>query len=84
MTTEYYNLLARVEYPGDKGCRMEVIPLPDWIHITITETLEDKYLEVHSRIHMDKRARVGPTYSLTFSDYEIIKDLSGEISSRYL
>lgn len=84
MTREYYHLLVRVEYQSERGYRMETTPLPDWIHITITETLEDKYLEVHSRIHMNKRARVGPTYSLAFSDFEIIRDLSGEISRRYL
>jgi len=80
----YNYLLCRVEYPAEGGYRMEPSPLPPWINLRIVESDSDKKLIVHSRIHVNKEVRVGPIYSNAFSDRDIIKDLSGEISSRFL
>jgi len=80
----YDHLLTRVEYPRERGYRMEAIRLPKWIHIRITDTEHHKYLTVHSRIHVNKEVRVGPSYSLAFTDHEIIKELSSDISYRFL
>jgi hypothetical protein len=80
----YNYLLSRVEYPIERGYRIETTPLPDWIYVVITKQGDDKYLTVRSRIHMNKEVRIGPTYSVDFSDWDILKDLSGEISKRFL
>lgn len=80
----YDYLYVRVEYPAERGYRMEPRPLPSWIYVTITRGKNNKYLTVYSRIHVDKNKRVGPTYSLDYSDEEVLKNLSGEIYSRYL
>ena len=82
----YHHLMCRVEYPRERGYRMESSPLPDGIYLSITEDKEkdNKHLTVHSRIHMDKAVKVGPDYSCAFSDRDIIQDLSGEISRRFL
>lgn len=80
----YDHLLCRVEYPAEGGYRMEPKQLPGWIHITITEQDDSKFLTVHSRIHMNKEVKVGPSYSVDFRDRDIIKDLSGKISYRFL
>lgn len=82
--TTYNHLLTRVEYPRERGYRMEPSPLPSWIYITIEEEKGSKHLTVHSKIHVNKRSKVGPSYSMEFTDYEILKDLSGEIARRYL
>ena len=81
----YHHLVERVEYPMERGYRMESCPLSPWIHLTVSENKEtgSKQLTVHSRIHMDKEVKVGPSYSSSFSDQELIKDMSGEISSRF-
>lgn len=85
MKTRVYNhLLCRVEYPAERGYRMEPKQLPDWIHITITEQNNSKSLTVHSRIHMNTEVKVGPDYSTNFSDRDIIMDLSGEVTHRFL
>lgn len=59
----YDHLLCRVEYPAERGYRMEPKQLPDWIHVTITEQGDSKFLTVHSRIHVNKEVKVGPSYS---------------------
>ena len=76
--------MSRVEYPMEHGYRMEVSPLPDWIYITITEKDNSKYLTVYSRIHVNKEVKINPSYSIDFRDMDIIKDLSGEVASRFL
>ena len=81
---EYHHLFQRVEYPMERGYRMESFPLPDWIHLTVTEEGDSKWLTVHSRRHMNKEVRLNPSYSSSFSDSEVIKDLSGEISHLFL
>lgn len=80
----YNHLLVRVDYPEERGYRMEPKPLPDWIHLTITENEFSKYLTAHSRIHVNKEVRVGPSYSTDFSDRDMIKDLSAKISQMFL
>jgi len=84
IVNRYDYLLCRVEYPAERGYRMEHSQLPDWMYITITEDGETKYLTVYSRLHVNKEVEINPSYSSKFSDIDIIKDLSGEISSRYL
>jgi len=78
--------MVRVEYPLEGGYRMETQPLPNWIYLTVEEDINhsSKQLVVHSRIHMNKEVRMYPTYSNEYTDLEIIKDLSGEISRRFL
>lgn len=80
----YDYLISRVEYPREHGYRMEPEKLPDWIHFTITETDDSKYVTVHSRIHLNKAVVMNPVYSNAFTDEEIIKDMSGKISSAFL
>lgn len=80
----YDYLLCRVEYPEERGYRMEPEQLPDWIYVTITEQGNSKFLTVHSSFHVNKEVKVGPSYSADFSDRDILKDLSGKISARFL
>lgn len=82
---KYHHIYKRKDYPLKNGYRMEPFKLPDWIYITVTqEANKSKVLRVHSRIHMNKEVKVGPSYSNDYTDDEIIKDLSGEISYRFL
>ncbi len=74
MTTQIYNTYYDM-------CQQK---LPDWMHIVITNDNDSKYLTVHSRIHMNKEVRVGPEYSSSFSDMDIIKELSDEIAYRFM
>ena len=62
---------------------MESKPLPAYMHLTITEENGSKRLKVYSRVHVNKEVAVGPSYSDSFSDVFIIKDLSGEILHRF-
>ena len=82
--TRYDHLLARVEYPAERGYRMESYQLPSWIHFTITEQDDSKWVTVYSRIHANKEVKMNPTYSSKFTDQEIIKDMSGKISATFL
>lgn len=84
--TRYDHLIYRVEYPMERGYRMEASELPSWIFITITEDKESKskYLTVHSRIHVNTSVRINPEYCSSFSDTDIIKDLSSEVFSRFI
>lgn len=86
MATErtYDYLLCRVEYPAERGYRMEPSKLPPWIHVVITEDGDSKWLTVHSRIHVNKEVRMEPSFSRQFSDRDILKDLSGKISQAFL
>lgn len=80
----YDYLLRRVEYPAERGYRMEPFKLPQWIHVVITEDGDRKWLTVHSRIHVNKEVRFGPSFSRQFSDWDILNDLSEKISRAYL
>lgn len=85
MTINKYNhIVSRVEYPQEFGYRMEPKQLPDWIHFTITEEGNTKFVTVCSRIHVNKKVRVGPEYSNEFTDHEIIIDVSGKITHMFL
>ena len=80
----YHHILHRVEYPMERGYRMEPSQLPDWMHISINESANEKHLTVHSRIHINKEDKVGPTYSHEVSDKEMIRDLSPDIYNRFI
>ena len=79
----YHHIIVRVDYPREGGYRREPKSLPSWIHLTVTEDVKGKYLTVHSQLHVNKAVKVGPTYSSSYKDYELIEDLSGEIARRF-
>ena len=79
----YRHMFVRVEYPRERGYRMESKELPDWLHLTIEKQDDSKRLFVHSRIHVDKKKAVGPSYSVKFTDQQIIREQSYRIG-RYL
>jgi hypothetical protein len=81
---KYNFIVVRVEYPSEGGYLMEPIRLPDWVYLTISNDGNSKQLTVHSRIHQNKEVKMFPVFSYKFSDYEVIKELSGEINSRFL
>lgn len=81
-----YNFLLAKKYqhhPFPKGYYWTTIPLPDYQHIEITYTETGKYVKFYSKLHVNKLESIGPSYSLEFTDHEIIKDLSGKIAYRY-
>ncbi len=81
-----YNYLAAKKYqnhPFPKGYYWRHVPLPDYQHIEITHTETGKYVKFCSRIHVNKLVSIGPSYSLEFTDDDIIRDLSGQICHRY-
>lgn len=80
----YTHLVQRVEYPRERGYRMEAYPTPHTMYLTITEKDNSKFLTVHSKIHKNKEIVMNPSYSCDFSDQEIIKDLSAEIHQRFI
>jgi hypothetical protein len=82
---KYQHLYFRVEYPTERGYRMESYPLPDWIHLTVERVDETtKQLVVHSRLHLNKKVPMLPVYSSDFSDADIIKDQSGKVHYAFL
>jgi hypothetical protein len=82
--SKYDYLFARVEYPLERGYRMEPVKLPPWIHVVITEDAGTKYVDVHSRIHVNKIVRLPTSYSGDFSDKKILIDVSWKITSMFL
>lgn len=80
----YNHLLYRVDYPAERGYRMEPKQLPPWVHICISEEGNSKWLTVHSRIHVNKVVKIYPIYNSEFSDRDIIKDLSAKVSRMFL
>ena len=80
----YHSLYYRVEYPRERGYRIEPRHLPDWIYVTVTEDGESKWLTVHSSLHLNKEVKVGPSYSRSFTDASIIKDLTSEIHTIFI
>lgn len=86
VVNKYRHLYHRVNYPSENGYRIESYQLPDWIYITVTTIKEEnsKYLTVHSRLHLNKEVVVNPVYSCNFTDDEVIKDLSAEVSGMFL
>lgn len=82
--TMYHHLYRQVQYPMEHGYRWEPILLPPWVYLTITTDNDTKFLTVYSRLHVNKEVRINPDYASTFSDLEIIKDLSGKINGMFL
>lgn len=80
----YHHMYHRVDYPLERGYRMESVKLPDWICLSVALEGDSKRLTVHSRLHVNKEVKMNPIYSTDFTDIEIIKDLSGEIYSQFL
>lgn len=80
----YKHRYIRVDYPLERGYRMEMKPLPAWMQLGIKTEDGSKVLYVFSRIHVNKEVKMSPSYSLEWSDTEIIKDLSGKIFSMFL
>lgn len=78
-----YNYILEKVYNG-RDHRWEMVKLPNWIYFTIETKDNSKTLHVHSRIHVNKRVKVGPSYSDEFSNEEIIKEQSGNIQYRFL
>ena len=82
--SKYHHLFRRKEYPAERGYRMESVQLPDWIYLTISEENNSKYIIVHSKIHVNKEVKMPTSYSVSFTDNEIIKDQSANIYNRFL
>lgn len=82
----YNHLYHRVEYPRERGYRMEAYQVPNWLSLEITEDKENdsKQLIVHSKIHVNKRVELNPTYSCKFSDDEILKDMSHKVWDMFI
>lgn len=81
---EFNYIFVRRYYPLEGGFRWVTWILPRYIRLTITTEYNCKYLTVQSTIHVNKDVRVGPIYSDEFTNEDILKDLSGEISRRFL
>ena len=77
----YNYIFCKIYYPY--GYRTETQTLPDYIHLEIKTEKSSKVLYVHSKIHVNKCVKVGPSYSLEWKDNEIINDLSGDIARRF-
>ena len=82
--TKYIHLFRKVNYPAERGYRMEPESLPDWIYFTISENNSSKYLTVYSRRHVNKEFTLPTSYNNAFTDYEMIKSLSEEIRNLFL
>lgn len=82
--TVYDHLYARVEYPRERGYRMEPQPLPDWIRVEIVQQGISKVVIVRSRIHVTKEVQLPTTYSVEFTDREILISVSGEVTRRWI
>ena len=79
----------RQEYPQERGYRMHAEKLPDWIKVNIGYQPDGtgsccKRLYVESRIHVNKRVKVGPDYSADYTEKEMLIELSSEIYRRWL
>ena len=78
----YHHLLIEIREPF--GTRIGPRDLPPWLHVTITEDADSKWLTVHSRIHVRSEVRMHPTFSTEFTDFEILRQLSPAISHAFL
>lgn len=86
MTTvnQYRYTYSRVEYPVERGYRMEPKPLPDWIYFTITKKGDSKVVTVFSRYHVNKEVVLNPSFSSEYTDKEIIKEISSKIYKKFI
>lgn len=80
----YDHVYVRVEYPGERGYRMEAKALPSYLHLTISEEGRSKVLTVHSRIHVTKEKKINPVFSNSFTDVDIIKYLTSKIYNDWI
>lgn len=80
----YHHIYERVEYTDEHGYRMEPVSLPNWMGIMMMENKQRKQLAIYSRVHVKKFYNVGPQYCITFTDEQIIRELSTEIRRRFL
>lgn len=78
----YHHLLTETREPF--GTRVGARDLPPWLHVTITEDADSKWLTVYSRIHVRKEVMMQPTFGTEFSDFEILRQLSPAISRAFL
>lgn len=78
----YHHLLAETREPF--GTRVGARDLPPWLHVTITEDADSKWLTVYSRTHVREEVIMQPTFSTEFSDSEILRELSPTISRAFL
>ena len=78
----YHSLLEEIREP--LGTRFVARDLPPWLHVTITEDADSKWLTVYSRIHVGEKVMMQPTFSTEFSDFEILRQLSPTISLAFL
>ena len=83
MVRNYTHMFIRKDYPGC-SYRMEAKELPRYIHVTITEKGDTKYLTVHSRIHVNKEVRLSPDYSASYSDKDLLEDHTAEVYRRFI
>lgn len=83
--TSYRHTYCRVEYPQERGYRMEPRPIPDWMSIEIHTDKENdsKQMVVHSRIHVGRVFPMQPVYSCDFSDKQLLTELAAEVSHRF-
>lgn len=79
----YRHLYVRVNYPFENGYRIEPYQLPDWMSVEICEQDESKRVIVRSGIHLNKKVTLGHSYSMSWKDEEILKDISAEIRYRW-
>ena len=78
----YHHLLA--ETRESFGTRVGAQKLPPWLHVTITEDADSKWLTVYSRIHVREVMMMQPTFSTEFSDFEILRELGPKIRYAFL
>ena len=86
--TTYNYIYYRQEYPQERGYRMHTQTLPDWIKVKIEQHRNGTYsvskkLYVESRLHVNKRVKLGPDYSVDYPNRDILIELSAEISRRW-
>lgn len=75
-STTYDYHYVRVDYPLERGYRMEARSLPSWLKIKITRIDSTKYVTILSSIHVAKETELSYCYSSQFSDAYILKDVS--------
>ena len=75
---------ARRDLPGTNYI-MTTVDLPKWMYITIETKGDTMSLFVHSRIHGNKRVKVGPDYKTPdFTPTQMLKELSYDVWNRFI
>ena len=83
---EFKHYYVRKELMGPNHV---VIPqmCPIWMTIVVEPEQgrpDSQALYVDSSIHVNKRVKVGPSYSLDWTPDNIVRDLSGDIYDRFI